>query len=63
METKIQRFQNPKPRIKGGSAPRTAPGRAWGLAVYEEKKEKNPPGRGCTKEQFCNPLVPKRGVA
>ena len=49
--------------IKGTASPRsapwTAPGRAWGLAVYEGKGGTatggaSPPGRGCTKERFCN---------
>ena len=31
METKTPGFQNPKPESKA------APGRAWGLAVYEGK--------------------------
>ena len=57
------RLYGPVLAVKGSASPRfapwTAPGRAWGLAVYEGKGGTatgggSPPGRGCTKERFCN---------
>ena len=62
------RLYGPVLAVKGSaspcSAPLTAPGRALGFAVYEGKGGTatggNPPGRGCTKERFCNPSDPGR---
>ena len=56
------RLYGPVLAVQGSASPRsapwTAPGRAWGLAVYEGKgglrAGSPPPGRSCTKERFCN---------